>query len=123
MFSDKVQASDFTTAAHQDSLLVQETGFFNFESNIPGIGREPVFSGTAYGLDTGEVSQPIITGRGQCFILKTIEKTDYNPAAYEQEKAALAKQLYDTKMNELTVAWIENLKNEAKIEDYREDFF
>jgi peptidyl-prolyl cis-trans isomerase D len=123
LFSEKIQTSDFLTAAQEDSLLVQETGFFNFESNIPGIGREAVFSGTAYGLDTGEVSQPVITERGQCFILKAIEKTDFNSAAFEQEKDTIAKQLYDTKMNELTVAWIENLKNRAKIEDYREDFF
>ena len=122
-FRNKVQASDFKTAAKEDSLQVQETGFFNYESNIPGIGREPEFSGTAYGLDTLEVSQPVITERGQCYILEPIEKTDFNPAAFEKEKDATARQLYNQKMNEMTAAWIENLKNRAKIEDYRDDFF
>ena len=121
-FWDKIQSQDFESAAARDSIEVRESGLFNYESSIPQVGRNVQFAGTAFGLSVGDISKPVETDRGY-YILKVLEKTAIDESAYESEKDALKKELMNKKINMRYMAWMEALKSDAKIEDFREAYF
>ncbi|MFC1569082.1 peptidylprolyl isomerase [bacterium] len=121
-FWNKCQTTDFISAANADSLEIKETGMFSFESSIPQIGRNAHFAGTAFGLAVGDVSQPIESDRG-CYVLKVLEKSEFDDSAFETEKESIKQELMNKKMNMSYMAWMEGLKKNAKIEDFREAYF
>jgi len=121
-FWEKIQSSDFETVALEDSVEIKETGLFSYETGAPQIGKNPKFSGTAFGLSAGDVSKPIETDRA-CYILKVLEKTEFDKSDFNAQKETLRQELMNKKMNMYYMAWIEQLKKDAKIEDFRAAYF
>ncbi|MBN2030908.1 peptidylprolyl isomerase [bacterium] len=101
---------------------VRTTGLFSLQSSIVTIGRDPRFSGTAFQLQTGEVSPPIEGIRG-VYILKVIEKTSINETLFENEKENLEQTLLQEKQQIAFTTWYNDLKDKAKIEDFRNQYF
>lgn len=88
-------------------------------SVIPGAGREPRVVGAIFGLEESEMSGPI-SGSNAVFVAKINNRTDANveamtPAARNQ----LQQQLQQQKSASFSQVWMEQLKEEADIEDYR----
>jgi hypothetical protein len=55
--------------------------------------------------------------------MKAIEKKDADAKPTETEKQSIRQELENQKLNQSYAAWIQNLQDNAKIEDYREDYF
>ncbi|MBN1780674.1 peptidyl-prolyl cis-trans isomerase [bacterium] len=119
---DSVQSSDFNTASEQFSAIIRETGFFTFDSNIPQVGKDVKFAGTAFGLSPGDISKPVETDRGY-YILKVIDKLEYAESDFEAQKESIKEELLNKKMNMSYLAWMDQLKEKARIEDFREEYF
>ncbi len=88
-------------------------------SVIPGAGREPGVVGAIFGLQESETSGPI-SGANAVFVAKINNRTDANvemmtPATRNQ----LRQQLQQQKSASFSQVWMEQLKKEADIEDYR----
>ena len=115
--------STLDEVAAMDSLELQQTDQFTLgSSNIPGVGREPAFAGTALNLSVGDYSQPIEGTRGY-YILQVIDKTEFDESAFEQQKESIKSQLNVRKRNQVFGLWYAKLKEEADIEDYRSEYF
>ncbi|MBN2105115.1 peptidylprolyl isomerase [bacterium] len=122
LFWEKMQSSDFEESAAENSLEIKETGLFTFESGAPQIGKDPKLMGAAFGLSVGDTSSPIETDRG-CYILKVLDKTEFNESDFKSQKESLKQELINRKMNTYYMTWMEKLKADAEIEDFREAYF
>ncbi len=84
--------TDLAAAAKKFSLEVKETGFFNRETNIPGIGYDLKFADTALSLAVGQVSSPLETKTG-VYIIKIKEKKPERQATFVEVKDDAEKNL------------------------------
>ncbi|MDD4879184.1 MAG: peptidyl-prolyl cis-trans isomerase [Candidatus Omnitrophica bacterium] len=84
--------TDLAAAAKKFSLTTKETGLFNRETNIPGIGYDLKFADSALSLAEGQVSGPIETKTG-IYIIKIKEKKPERQAVFAEVKDAAGKSL------------------------------
>ncbi len=122
-FREKIKSpEDFEKLADQDSLAVKETEFFSMSGFVRGIGKDPYFIGTAFGLDKDEVSGPVKGLRGY-YLIKLVEKQDFNESLFSLQKSNLKYDLMQTEQRAIYNEWYKQLKAKAKIEDYRYKFY
>jgi peptidyl-prolyl cis-trans isomerase D len=115
-------AAQFETEAARDSLDVRETGFFTALGYIPQLGRDPAFSATAFKLKPGQISDAVEGSRG-AYVLMGMAEQPADMQAYEAQKAAYSRQLLQGKQNQFYSAWMKDLMDKAKIEDYRDWYY
>jgi len=71
--------ADLDTAAKEQGLTVQETGFFARDEPILGLGAAPEMTARAFTMNEGEVSPALRTGRGFVFETVTAKQDSYIP--------------------------------------------
>ena len=71
--------ADLETAARELQLTVQESGFFQREDPVPGLGAAPQVAAAAFTLQGTAASQPLGTTRGPVFIAVSERKDPYVP--------------------------------------------
>lgn len=121
-FAKLAAGSTLDDVAAADSLEIQQTDQFTLGGSVTGVGREPSFAATAFKLNVGEYSKPVKGTRGY-YILQGIEKYEFDEADYERQKESLKTQLTVRKRNQVFNLWYAKLKEEADIEDFRNDYF
>lgn len=114
--------ADVRKAAIEDSLEVKETGLFSLQSYISGIGRDPVFSGTAFHLEKDTWSEPLETERGY-YLIRKIEHVEIDEEIFQAQKENQKARLLQRKQQEIFMAWYNDLKENAEIKDYRNFFY
>ena len=120
---DAVQSSaSLQDVVIQDSLKIDETGFFSLASHIPVVGQDAAFAGTAFKLQQDHISEPVEGVRGY-YLIRLLEKTAYSPDDMETAIVEKKQTLLQEKKNTLYMAWYNDLKDNAKIEDFRKEFF
>jgi peptidyl-prolyl cis-trans isomerase D len=121
-FSAVASGSTPEAAAARDSVQavpVSPIARFDF---IPGVGRESKLLGAAFALPPGKLSGPIETERS-IYALRVEERMPPDESLYVSEREQLKEQLLNQKRQEAVSAWLESLREKAKIEDFREQFF
>ncbi|NOZ62670.1 MAG: hypothetical protein GXO74_13445 [Calditrichaeota bacterium] len=122
-FRERIQSpEDFEKLAAEDSLVVKETVFFPMSGFVRGVGKDPNFIGTAFGLEIGEISGPVKGLRGY-YLLKMLEKQDFNESLYSLQKNNLKYDMAQNEQRAIYNEWYKQLKSKAKIEDYRYKFY
>lgn len=120
---EKIQVpEDLERIASEDSLQFNTTAPFTSEGNITGVGRDPVFAGVAFALDEQEISQPVKGTRGY-YIIRLLEKSPFDETGFNAQRDQLQTQLLDTKRRTVYTTWLNTLKENAKIKDYRYVFY
>lgn len=112
------QPSDFETQAEANSLQILETDLFTLEGYGRNVVQDPNFKGAAFGLEVDEVS-PVVRGTRGVWVIKMIEKSDFDASAFAAQKENVRNELLQRKQRAALEDWYENLKKEAKIRDYR----
>lgn len=88
--------------------------------NVPGLGREPKFVGTAFGLGANQASG-VVAGESAAYVLKVTDvKEAGTPSDTEREQ--IRQQLLSQRRNQVVNRWISDLRDEAEVEDYRRRF-
>lgn len=122
-FRAKIQSpDDFIRLAEQDSLPLVETEKFAIGGFVRSIGRDANFNGAAFALPVGEVSS-VVDGQRGAYIIKSVEKESFNENDFTVEKERLLGELIDRKQRTIYNDWYTNLKDNAKIKDFRYMFF
>ena len=105
-------------AAADAGLEVRQSGPFTRTAFVPGLGRQNAAVGAAFGLDVGEVSDPVRT-QSNVFVLELLGRQDADSTAWQeqlpQQQQAVASQLEQQRLQE----WIEALRSAATIRDRR----
>ncbi len=113
---------DVKTLASDANIYIQTTGEFAFNGVIPGIGRENAVNGAAKNGTLQKVLPPIEGKRGY-YLIKIINRSEFDTAAYSVSKNMLSMQLVNEKKQRVLTQWLEKMKETADIEDNRETFF
>ncbi|MFO7891240.1 MAG: peptidylprolyl isomerase [bacterium] len=118
IYDDIIPGNNLEKAAEENSLSVRITDHFTREANIPRIGKNLNFSATAFKLEEGEISKPIEGKRGY-YLLKVIDRTRISKEEFEPLKENYKNQYKQQKMQQIYYSWYTELKENAKIKDYR----
>ena len=120
----KLSPSDSLTriATLDSSIKVQNSGQFTLAVGVPGVGRDMSFIGAVSGLSVRQISPPVSGLRG-AYLIQLFSKSTFDSSAYASEHDVLRNQLLQEKKNKFLGDWIAKLKENADIEDDREEFF
>ncbi|MFZ5519379.1 MAG: peptidylprolyl isomerase [Candidatus Zhuqueibacterota bacterium] len=120
---DRIPAgSQLEQYASYDSLKVEETEFFALTGYVKNVGRDVNFSGAAFALEVGEIS-PVVKGTRGAYIIQMIEKQPFDQATFDLQKENLKSSLLQDKQRRIYNNWYTDLKESAKIKDFRYMFF
>src|SRR5207248_3122009 len=86
--------------------------------SVGNLGTEYVVNNAAFSMKAGEISQPVI-GENGIYIIKLLELKPAEKGAYEAQKTEEFKNLSQEKQQRFFNKWLDDLKDEAKIVDYR----
>lgn len=119
------QDSDFRTLAANDPekiLVADTTDYFTRNITVRGIGRAPAVVAKAFSLPLNQVSGMLETDRGYFFIRVT-GRDDFDEAAFAAQRTTLRNRIFQRKANNLYREWLQTLKDNAEIEDFRYQFY
>lgn len=122
VYKQILNGKSFEDAAQAAKLTIKTTEEFGSTEYVQGIGREPNFTAKVLSLKAGEISPPIETTRGY-YIMKLLEKRDPNMDEFQKAQGEIIQRLIGEKQQLFLISWISNLRKDAKIKDYRDDFF
>ncbi len=100
-------------------LRTQSGVTFSTES-APGIGRDPTFAGTVFGLDEGEQSG-VVDGENAAFVVRVTDLQEPS-ALTDAERQKIRQTLLQQRRRQVSSQWIAALKEDARIEDNRGQF-
>jgi len=112
--------STLEALASADGREVQEVNSLRLSSNtIPGAGREPKVVGAAFGAELNTVSRVII-GENAAFVLFVTERTQPDIAQIPSSFRNQTRERLQMEKNQtFQDVWIDRLKEEAEIKDFR----
>ena len=120
IIKSRVKAKDINTIADNQKQTVKSAVALNMKNpTLAGAGREPLVIGTAFGLNEGEMSEPI-SGNTGVYIVKV---TKITPATELNSYQAVANRVGKSKENAVNTQLYNALKEAAEIEDNRAVFY
>ncbi|MFO8231196.1 MAG: SurA N-terminal domain-containing protein [Longimonas sp.] len=101
-------------------LRTQEDISYN-DDVIPGLGRDPMFVGTVFGLDADERSG-VVGGANAAYVVEVTDWDEPEPIT-DAEREELRQQLLTQRQQQVVNQWIESLREDATIDDNRAAYF
>ncbi len=121
-YSQLGEKGDLNVLSSDPNISVQTTGDFTYGGNIPTVGREYAFTGAAKNGAVEKILPPVEGKRG-IYLMKVVSRTPFDSASYSMIKGMLSTQIVTEKRQRVLTQWLEQLKEEADIEDNRDLFF
>jgi peptidyl-prolyl cis-trans isomerase D len=105
-------------AAEAEGLQVTTGVEASRRTGVAGIGRDADVLGAVLSLNAGEVTQPVRATRGWV-VLRVDDRPEMDWTVFEAQKEQVRNSLLQRKQNQIYNSWVEGLKRDAKIEDFR----
>jgi parvulin-like peptidyl-prolyl isomerase len=110
--------------------LSQKNEFFEYVAessasligSFDSIGKSNYIVGALTNANAGDIFGPLPTIRGQAFV-KVIEIDEINSNDFEEKKESIKFSLLIQRQNLLWANWLQALRDNSDIEDYRYDFY
>ena len=112
-------SGNIAAVARAHGLVVKETPLFKVSDAIPEVGANTPFSVACKYLQVGAVSPPVV-GQGRCYLIKLLQKTAPDLAAFNEERPKLVQEMRDELGNRFIANWYQQLRGKAEITDLRE---
>jgi len=119
--SDIESGTPFREAAEKKDLEVITVDSIRIYDYIADIGYDVKFTSAAFGLDPGNVSNPV-TGYNGVYLIKLVKKDPFDEELYLERRSEIAARLLQQKSQIAFSSWLQQLRKLADIEDYREEF-
>ena len=115
------QEGDLDQLASALGTSVRTQTDVTFETNVvTGLGREPRFAGTVFGLDEGETSS-VVEGENAAFVVAVTSFTE-PPEISEAQRQEIRQELLNQRRQQVSNEWITSLRDRAEIQDNRSVF-
>jgi len=118
--SETVTLADISKNNPDFEYIAEDSG--NLVGSFESIGKSNYVAGALLNANTGDVFGPLPTIRGQVFI-KVLEVDEVNESDFEEKKESLKFSLIIQRQNLIWGHWLQALRDESEIEDYRFDFY
>nr|BCX00828.1 MAG: peptidylprolyl isomerase [Bacteroidota bacterium] len=114
------QHRDMAAVARALSRPVERAEGLSFRNTVlPGRGAEPLIAAAALGLKPGEHA-PVLAGGQGAYWIRAVRVQEPDPNAITQEeRQRIRETLLSQKRAQLMGQWLQELRNQAKIEDRR----
>lgn len=119
ILSNKSNLNLFATK-NKDVEYFKNTNFSLDDPPIPFMNNN-IFAQVIKAMEIGQISPPIEVYNGYCIIEKI--NSNVNKTEFEASKSSEIEQLLREKQTKEAEKWQKHLKEEAKIKDYRSDYF
>lgn len=120
IIKSKITEESLSAIAQNQGEAVQTANAVNLNSpTLPGAGSEPFVVGVAFGLDEGEVSEPV-AGENGVYVVELLQK---NEAPEMESYRAFAGRETANRRISVPMEVYEALKSSAEIEDNRARFY
>lgn len=121
-YSSVGESGDLASLASDPKVAVRNTGEFSVGGFVPTLGREFAVIGAVKRGAVGRNLAPVEGQRGW-YIVRILNRTAVDTAAYAAQKSMLAAQVMQEKKQQVLNQWFERLKESADIKDNRDTFF
>jgi len=108
--------------AAQDSLEIKTPEALTRAGFNRDIGRDAVFTGTAFSLQPNQIS-PAVKGARGAYLIQLLSVDPINEADLQSQKETIRSQLVDRARQNAFSQWYTDLKEKANIKDFRELYF
>ena len=116
------EGGDLNAIAAQLGSTVRSSDEITFAGQVvPGLGREPRFIGTVFGLTEGARSG-VVAGENAAFIVE-VDAIHEPPAMTASQRQTLQRQLLSQRQSQTLNEWFTSLRDGATIRDYRSQVF
>ena len=115
----QMKSGDFNAAAKAAGLDVKTTDFIARGAPIGDIGVSPAVDTVAFGMQPGQVSDPITTDNGTV-IVKALERQDPAPGDLPSGKASLKTELTNERRNRFYSSYMTKARERMKVNVNRE---
>ena len=115
-----VTLADISNKHPEFEYIPEDSG--NLVGSFESIGKSNYVSGALLNANVNDVLGPFPTLRGQSFI-KVLEVGEINESDFEEKKESLKFSLIIQRQNLIWGNWLQALRDESEIEDYRFDFY
>ncbi len=124
IFAEIKSGKKLDEVAQTHQLKVSHTGTFTaVDANVSGVGNAPEFQGAAWALtETDRISKPV-RGKFGVYIIELVSKQAPSDSVFLAQQDSLGAELLQDKQSQIYTNWLNNLKRQAKIQDFREQFF
>ncbi|OGU34885.1 MAG: hypothetical protein A2068_15155 [Ignavibacteria bacterium GWB2_35_6b] len=95
---------------------------FTRSSSLPGAGKDFALTDFAFETELNKVTGPV-KGQRASYLVKVTYRTELNAGAYESQRGGFRDNLLAQKRSTYFSQWVQNLKNDADIEDLRYKYF
>jgi len=107
-------------AADDYGIEVHKPEAFRYTDRVEGMPPRSPFAYAALHAETGALSPPVESS-GMYVVFKVLERTPTDEEEYANRAAAITERLRTEKVRAYVGYWYQQLKENAKIEDYREN--
>ena len=118
--SETITLADISKNNPDFEYIAEDSG--NLVGSFESIGKSNYVAGALLNANTGDVFGPLPTIRGQVFI-KVLEVDEVNESDFEEKEESLKFSLIIQRQNLIWGHWLQALRDESEIEDYRFDFY
>jgi parvulin-like peptidyl-prolyl isomerase len=113
----------FEQTASEAGKPILETGFFSRSGFVPKVGSDADFIGAAFGLSPSKPYSKSVNSRTGSYILKYVDRQAADTSQFIAHSDSLTTDLFNTKRKDIWNKWMNSLKQNAKIEDYRNLYY
>jgi parvulin-like peptidyl-prolyl isomerase len=103
--------------------LVIETDYFTRSQFVPKIGSDADFIGASFALSPANPISKTVKARTGAYLVQYINKLPVDMNSFTAISDSLVTSMVDTKNRDLWNKWLNSLKQNAKIEDYRVAYY
>ena len=103
-------------------FIVKNTGRFNSETSIPGVGKNYAFIQSAIYAEPNVILEPVKAGIGY-FLIKVISKSPFDSTAYSMQSSTIRNNIVQQRKNTVVSQWLNALKEKSDIVDNRHLFY
>lgn len=105
---------DLAAAAGAHDLTAEEAGPFGRRGPVQGLGGAPALAAAALELEAGALGGPVVVG-DQAVVFRVEERTAFDPAAFEEARAATRERLENERVGELLEAMLAERRRELEV--------